>query len=82
MDDKRLERIESKLDLTNERLGAIDVTLGAQHVSLRDHVMRTNELQKIVIRVDRHVTIVNGIIKAILVSIAILSFILKLLGKI
>lgn len=45
IDDKRLERIEKKIDDQNEHLGSIDLTLQAQHLSLVDHIERTNKLE-------------------------------------
>lgn len=45
MDSKRLERIEEKLDATNEKLASINKTLAEQHVSLKEHVRRTNLLE-------------------------------------
>ncbi len=64
-DDKRLERIEKKLDDTAEHLVSIDVTLAAQHVSLRDHIRRTEILESDIKPVRRHVAMVEGVFKFI-----------------
>lgn len=61
--DRKLELIEAKIDDTNDHLHKIDLTLSAQHISLRDHVKRTNDLQTIVTHVNRHVTMVEGVFK-------------------
>jgi hypothetical protein len=60
---KILDRLETKLDDQNEHLSSIDVTLGVQSVQLRQHIQRTNELQKIVVQVQKHVLMVNGALK-------------------
>ncbi len=62
-EDKRLERIETKIDDQNEHLASIDVTLALQHESLRHHIRRTDDLQKLVLRSDRHVTMAEGVLK-------------------
>ncbi len=44
-EDKRLERIENKIDDVNHRLGSIDTTLVAQHASIAEHIKRTRILE-------------------------------------
>ncbi len=44
-DDKRLERIEAKIDDQMQHLNSIDVTLAAQHVSLKEHMKRSDILE-------------------------------------
>ena len=61
--DKKLVRIESKIDQLVDRMGSIDVTLGKQHESLRDHIRRTELLEKIVEPIEKHVIMINGFIK-------------------
>lgn len=81
MDDKRLERIENKLDDSNEHLASIDITLAAQAVSLRDHIRRTALLEAELKPIKRHVNRVEGGLKAlsiIVMIVAIMEFILKL----
>jgi hypothetical protein len=63
VDDRRLERIEKKLDDSNGHLAAIDTTLVKQAADWKYHVKRTDDLQVIVLRVNRHVTMVEGAIK-------------------
>lgn len=62
-EDQRLVRIESKLDDQNDHLSSIDVTLALQHESLRHHIKRTDQLQKMTERADRHINMVNGALK-------------------
>lgn len=69
MDDK-LKRIEDKLDRVRDKISDIDVTLAAQHESLKLHIKRTDLLEKKLEPVEKHVIMVNGVLKFIgLVSI-------------
>jgi len=64
-DDKRLERIEQKLDDSNDHLASIDVTLAAQHVSLREHIRRTAALEQEMKPIKKHIDMVSGALKLI-----------------
>ncbi len=77
-DDKRLERIEQKLDATNIHLVSIDLTLVDQKKDLVYHIKRTDDLQAIVMHVNKHVDMVNGALKfigALGILIAVYEFI-------
>lgn len=63
MDDKRLERMEVKLDDISDHLGSIDITLSAQHVSLKDHIRRTALLEQELRPIKKHVDMVAGALK-------------------
>lgn len=63
MDDKRLARIEEKIDDTNDHLASIDITLSAQHVSLKDHIRRTAILEAEIKPIRKHVDMMNGALK-------------------
>lgn len=63
MDDKRLTRIEEKIDDTNDHLASIDITLSAQHVSLKDHIRRTAILEAEIKPIRKHVDMMNGALK-------------------
>ena len=65
MDKTYLDRIESKLDKVAERVTGIDVTLSAQHVSLSDHIRRTEILESELKPVKQHVAYVHGALKAL-----------------
>lgn len=80
-DDKRLERIETKLDDTNDHLASIDVTLGMQHESLRDHIRRTAAIEKELIPIRRHVYMIQGAAAFIALGATIIG-ILKSIGRI
>jgi len=75
MDDKRLDRIEKKLDDTNEHLSSIDVTLAAQHVSLKEHIKRSDMLEAKLAPVEKHVAMVSGALKLIGFMAAIIAII-------
>jgi tetrahydromethanopterin S-methyltransferase subunit G len=81
-DDKRLERIEEKIDNLGGHLGTIDTTLALQHVSLEQHIRRTELLEEKIAPLEKHVSQVHGIMKFIGILTTIGSFIgviLKLL---
>ncbi len=59
-EDKRLARIEQKIDDQNEHLGSIDTTLVQQHVILAEHIRRTELLEKDIQPIKRHVYMVQG----------------------
>lgn len=68
MDDKRLGRIEGKLDQTNAELAKINITLAAQHVSLVDHIRRTAILESELKPVKTRMDMIVGAIKLITVA--------------
>lgn len=63
MSDARLERIEKKVDDTNEHLASIDRTLAAQHESLKDHIRRTSILEEEIKPLKEHMIMIKGVIK-------------------
>lgn len=65
MSDDPIVRIENKIDKLSDRMSSIDVTLAAQHVSLKDHIRRTSLLEGAVIPMQAHVSRVEGAIKFI-----------------
>lgn len=61
-----------------DRLGSIDSTLAAQHESLRDHMRRTEILEKAIVPVTKQMNMINGagkLITAAGVLATILEFI-------
>ena len=65
MDDKRLERIENKIDVLVDKMGEQNATLAAQHISLKEHIRRTDLLEKQMEPVRIHVANVQGILRFI-----------------
>ncbi len=73
MDNKRLERIENKIDDVSDHLGSIDVTLAGQHISLKEHIKRTTMLEKELAPIKKHVYMVQGALALITASGAIIG---------
>lgn len=61
--DDRIIRIENKIDKISDKIGSIDVTLAAQHESLKEHIRRTNLLEKDMTPIKTHVDMVHGVLK-------------------
>ena len=61
MDEKRAERIENKLDKVAEDIGEIKVTQASQHVSLKEHMRRTELLEQVVEPMKKHLLILAAI---------------------
>lgn len=78
-DDKRLERIEQKVDDTNDHLASIDATLSAQHVSLKEHIRRTALLEADMRPIKRHVDMMSGALKLLGVIALIVAIVEGLL---
>lgn len=84
MSDQRLSRIEDKLDKVVESISRIDVTLAAQHVSLEEHIRRTNILEDEVKPIKDHVNVMKALVKVVGILSAILGLALtvkSLMGR-
>ncbi len=69
--------MEHKLDKILDRISNIDVTLAKQEVSLSEHIKRTAILEAKLEPVERHVILVNGLVKvitALAALVAVLSY--------
>ncbi len=75
MSDEKFGRFEDKLDRVVERIGSIDSTLAAQHVSLSEHIRRTNILEDKLAPVEKHVAMVGGAIKFIGILATVAGFV-------
>lgn len=73
IDDKRLERMEKKLDDVADHLSSIDVTLSAQHISLKDHMRRTAMLEKELAPIKKHVYMAQGAAALLAVGSALIG---------
>lgn len=60
MKDEQLDKIENKIDLLGSHLSSIDITLAAQHISLKDHIRRTTQIENALIPIKSHVDKVQG----------------------
>lgn len=79
-DDKRLERIESKVDDLDDHLASIDITLKAQHIILDEHVRRTEALEKMVAPMQKSMYMAKGAI-ALISLLALLAGIIEVFRK-
>lgn len=79
MEDKRLDRLESKIDKIVDDISEIKITLGAQHVTLVEHTRRSTLAEENlgILRtelkpIQKHVAMVTGALKLIgLVSVVV-----------
>lgn len=81
MDNKRLE---DKVDKIADNISEINVTLAKQSVILDEHVKRSNLLEAKMVPLEKHVTMVNGVLKffgLIAVFASIIEVFLKILGR-
>lgn len=72
MDDERGQRIEAKLDKIEEHVSTIKVTLASQHISLVEHIRRTELLEKDIEPLKKHVIMAAGAFK-LLGAIAVMA---------
>lgn len=62
-DNNKLTRIEDKIDKIEENVSSINITLAAQHESLKIHIKRTDLLEQKLERSDKYVTMAIGSIR-------------------
>lgn len=80
-DDKRLERIEDKVDSINDHVAKVQTTLAEQHISLKEHMRRTALLEAEIRPIKRHVNHVEGAMK-LLAAAALLGALIEVVAKI
>ncbi len=81
MKEDQLDKIENKIDLIGSRLSSIDITLASQHVSLKDHIRRTTQLEVALAPIKSHVDKVQGAVVLLGVIATVLS-VLHYLGRV
>jgi len=64
-DDRRIERIEDKIDGMSEKIGDINVTLRAQHESLKLHMKRSDSLEEAIKPLQKRKSLVDAGLKII-----------------
>lgn len=86
MDDK--EWLRGKLDLLEEHVSDIKVTLAVNTASLVDHMARTKQLEDRVEPLEKHAAMFSGVLKAVAVAWGVLATglgifytIMQILGK-
>lgn len=78
-----MKRLEDKIDKVLDKQSNMDVTLGKQSVILEEHVKRTNLLETRFEPVEKHVIMVNGVLKFIgilAILLGIIEGLLKIIG--
>jgi archaellum component FlaC len=75
MDDKRIERIEAKIDDIGEHINDTNVILAKQHESLKDHMRRTELLEEAIKPVQKHVSMVDGAMRLIGITAALAAIV-------
>lgn len=80
-DSDRLTRIEDKVDVLGTRLSSIDSTLSAQHVSLKDHIRRTELLEQEIIPLKQRDAAISVMIKLLLFVVSVMEIISLIIRK-
>lgn len=62
---RRIERIELKIDAISDKMAETNVILGKQHESLRLHMKRSDMLEEALKPIQRHVSMAEGALKFI-----------------
>lgn len=62
-DEKRLDRIENKVDKVLEQQSESTAIQAAQHVSLKEHMRRTAMLEAELLPIKKHVDMVSAVFK-------------------
>lgn len=71
-DNRRLERIEAKIDDLADEQAKMNVILGQQHISLKEHMKRSDILERQFQPVKKHVAMVEGALKLLgLISVLV-----------
>lgn len=74
-DDKRIERIETKIDDISEHLAETNIILAKQHESLKMHMKRSDMLEESLKPLQKHVSMVDGALRLIGVMAAVAAII-------
>lgn len=82
-DERRIERIETKIDDIKGDISSINSTLSAQHESLKEHMRRTDVLESEFKPIRRQSLMLAGVCSFVLLCAAIagiLELVIKLKG--
>lgn len=73
------DNINKKLDIIDEKLGKVDVTLAVNTQSLIEHTRRTKNLEDRVEPIEKHVLMINAFAKICAGLVATAGFVLVVL---
>lgn len=74
-DETQLKRIESKLDDMNDHMASMDIKLGQQHISLKEHMRRTALLEDDMKPIRKKMAMFEGALQLIGVMAAIAALV-------
>ncbi len=66
--EKRLDKIEGKVDSIAASVASINTTLSAQHVSLTEHIRRTTIIENQLLPIKSQSDMIKGAIKLIVLA--------------
>lgn len=61
----KLDKLDEKVDKTNDRLNSMDKTLVKQEENLKEHMRRTDLLEGDLKPIKKHVAVMNGAFKVL-----------------
>lgn len=64
--DNRFDKLEQKLDKLDQHLDNVDKTLIVQEANLRDHMRRSDLLEKKMVPIENHVNRITWAVRGIL----------------
>jgi len=76
-------KLEDKVDKILEQQGEMNVTLAKQSVILDEHIKRTNLLEVKLAPIEKHVIMLNGVLKFIgmvAIVVGVIEGLLKIIG--
>jgi hypothetical protein len=68
-----MNRFEDKIDRITDRIASIDKTLGEQAVELKEHIRRTDLLEKKVEKSEEFINRQMGAVKLLMIIISIVA---------
>jgi uncharacterized coiled-coil protein SlyX len=63
MSEEKLVRIEDKIDKINDKLAETNIIMVKQQVILEEHTRRSTMLEKKIVPIEKHVSMMNGVFK-------------------
>jgi hypothetical protein len=76
-----IKRVEDKLDKLDERLDGLDRTLVKQEENLKEHMRRSDLLEKKLIPVETHVMRITWAVRGILWAAGVIAAVISVLHQ-